>query len=243
MIEVCTASRHRMSTFLAIAAVVVAWGAAGCAGGQTGVEAPTPPPAVSPTVPPADTDVASPRPTWTPGPAPTSSPVAGACPGSPMTVDQLLTADGACFGGRDVGVTGWLAEPWGVGGYLAGVEPAWLGEPMTDVVLWERPRDSAACQADGACDFAFLHFPPGADPWTLPLDRWVRLTGHLDDPSRGDVSVERDERPEDAGAGGRALSRCVRRHRDRGRSRPLLLERPGPRRQHPCRADHDLTRT
>ena len=99
-----------------------------------------------------------------------------------MTVDQLLAADRACFGGRDLGVTGWLAEPWGIGGYSTGVEPAWLGEVMTDVVLWTQPRGTDACQSDSACDFAFLHFPPDSDPWTLPLDRWVRLTGHFEDP-------------------------------------------------------------
>jgi len=150
---------------------------AGCTGGvapaQTSVP-PTPPSAVSPTI-----AVSATPPSVAPTPRPSDT---GACPVSPMTVDRLLSADRGCFGGHDIEVMGWLAEPWGIGGYLAGVEPAWLGEPMTDVVQWTEPRGAATCQADGACHFAFLHFPPDADPWTLPLDRWVRLTGHFDDP-------------------------------------------------------------
>ena len=150
---------------------------AGCTGGvapaQTSVP-PTPPSAVSPTI-----AVSATPPSVAPTPRPSDT---GACPVSPMTVDRLLSADRGCFGGHDIEVMGWLAEPWGIGGYLAGVEPAWLGEPMTDVALWTEPRGAATCQADGACHFAFLHSPPGSDPWTLPLDRWVRLTGHFDDP-------------------------------------------------------------
>jgi len=152
---------------------------AGCAGGVAPAQTPVPPSpptlpsAVSPTI-----AVSAPLSSVAPTPRPSDT---GACPVSPLTVDRLLTADRACFGGREIEVMGWLAEPRGVGGYLAGVDPAWLGEPMTDVALWTTPRDAAACQADGACHFAFLHLPPDTDPWTLPLDRWVRLTGHFED--------------------------------------------------------------
>ncbi len=107
---------------------------------------------------------------------------AAACPETPMTVDRLLTADRSCFGRESIGVIGWLAEPWGVGGYATGIVPSWLGEGLTANALWLKPRGPDGCVADDDCLFAFLHVQPGVGPSLLPLHRWVRVTGHYDDP-------------------------------------------------------------
>jgi hypothetical protein len=115
-------------------------------------------------------------------PEPAAQVAAAACPTTPMTVDQLLAADRSCFGAESIGVTGWLAEPWGVGGYASGIVPSWLGEGLTGNALWLKPRGADGCVADDDCQFAFLHVQPGVGPSLAPLERWVRVTGHYDDP-------------------------------------------------------------
>lgn len=113
-----------------------------------------------------------------------------ACP-APSTVDvlggwspQWPAADlVTCVGSRELTVIGYLAPPWGVGGTSNGLAPAWLGEwAGLPSVLWLRPRNSAGCLAATDCVWMFLYAPDAA---TLPLtpDRWVRVSGHFNDPA------------------------------------------------------------
>ena len=117
-------------------------------------------------------------------PSPTPTPSAAApCPTSPMTVDRLLAADRSCFGRESIEVTGWLAAPSGAGGLASGIEPAWLGESQTPNALWLKPREATTvCSTGVDCLFAFLHVQPGVGPSLAPLERWVRVVGHYDDP-------------------------------------------------------------
>jgi hypothetical protein len=136
------------------------------------------------------TPSASPAPTLGPDPTiaglPTSAPgcvlpvtVAefGGWPGSPL-IEHILS----CFGNRALVVTGYLAPAWGIGGLSNGVTPSWLGEwDGLEVVLWEQPRPSGGCSADGDCLWMFL-FAPKPAALKLTPERWVTLTGHFDDP-------------------------------------------------------------
>jgi hypothetical protein len=86
-----------------------------------------------------------------------------------------------CFGGDDLEVTGWLAEPWGIGGTSSGVKPAWLAE-LGSWALWARPRNPDGCVEATDCMFMLIHVMPGSQ-LRLEPERWVRVTGHFDDPA------------------------------------------------------------
>jgi hypothetical protein len=106
------------------------------------------------------------------------------CPASPATVPEMVFANAERCGNREVAVRGWLAPPWGIGGLANGIEPAWLGEWATDVVLWsDLPPDPPGCYDDWACIFFFPHVRPGSGVVLGPPARWVELTGHFADPT------------------------------------------------------------
>ena len=124
----------------------------------------------------------------TPGPAPSPTPTSAAASGAPcdttsvIRVDRLQEAGRACIGAADVRVVGWLAPPWGIGGTLIGIEPTWLGEPITDPVLWLKPHNPDGCFLADDCFWVFVHIRPGSGvAFTVP-ERWVEVTGHFDDP-------------------------------------------------------------
>ncbi len=127
----------------------------------------------------------SPNPTKTP-----SLTTATAC-AAPVTVAVLGGGSPAwpidhladCFGHRDLALTGYLAPPWGIGGLTNGIAPAWLGEwEGLPAVLWLKPHPADGCFAADDCLWIFLHAPDAAALQLTP-DRWVALTGHLDDPA------------------------------------------------------------
>jgi hypothetical protein len=132
---------------------------------------------------PAGTPGLSPSATTTSSPAATLAASGVPCDTiSPIRVDRLLQAGRACFGAADVRVVGWLGPSWGIGGTNTGIEPTWLGEPLTDPVLWLKPRNPDGCFTTDDCVWTFVHIRPGsAVPFQLP-ERWVEVTGHFDDP-------------------------------------------------------------
>ena len=160
--------------------------------------APTVPSSMSPTALPSTTptsaaatavpSVATPHPARTPSPGASSA--ARTCLDPTMAVDALWDiVDSikpvvqACIDGGDVRVTGWLASAWGIGGTNSGIVPAWLGEWSTDPVLWMKPRQADGCMSTDGCHWIFLHVRPDSGLKLGPPERWVALTGHLDDPA------------------------------------------------------------
>jgi hypothetical protein len=148
----------------------------------------------SPSMEPTPTPVPTPTlvPTLTPGPT-----WNGTCD-VPMTVHALSGAWNSawpievlvnCLGDRELQVTGYLEIVSGVGGPTTGVAPAWLGEwfgvsaGQSPVVLWGAavPADGRCTGVDSECEWMFL-FAPDPSALDLTLHRWVRVTGHYDDP-------------------------------------------------------------
>ena len=116
-------------------------------------------------------------------PAASTVPAPACDTASPVRVDRLNAGGRACFGSRDVRVRGWVAPSWGVGDTSTGVAPSWLGETMTNPVLWLKPRNRSGCFSEDDCVWVFVHVSPsGGVTFDLP-ERWVEVTGHFDDPA------------------------------------------------------------
>ncbi|MEO8468679.1 MAG: hypothetical protein ABI573_03310 [Chloroflexota bacterium] len=79
-------------------------------------------------------------------------------------------------------MTGWLAPSWGIGGISSGIVPAWLGDWDQEPVLWLKPHPADGCNLEDDCVWIFVHVQPGSGLTLGPPERWVELTGHLDDP-------------------------------------------------------------
>lgn len=147
-------------------------------------------PSAAPTVTRASTVPSASRPA---APSPTPSKTAAAC-GFPNTVLVLTGHDPAwpvtttsildCLGRSEIRVTGWLADPEGIGWGSPRIEPAWLGDMLAiRRVLWLKPLvPDRWCIEDTDCLWMHLTSPDASE---LPLtpDRWVTITGHVDDPA------------------------------------------------------------
>jgi hypothetical protein len=82
-------------------------------------------------------------------------------------------------------VRGWLAPAWGVGGISDGIEPAWLGESMSELVIWLKPHPADGCPTDADCVWEWVHVKPSSGVSLGTTERWVELTGHYRDPAAG----------------------------------------------------------
>ena len=169
---------------------------AACAGTPAGPESsvsplgtPGPPPSPTALSSPTALPSRTPNPTSAPSPSPSqtpnpiySAPVRPTPAPSPIriTFEDLWSGGWRRYGPTTLQVDGWLAIPWGVGGTNTGITPAWLGEWLTDEALWETPGTIPRDCSEDACRFVFLHPAPGTSLGRL--DRWVRATGHFDDP-------------------------------------------------------------
>ncbi len=155
------------------------------------------PPAATPTVGPSTLAVASAEPTAipTPQPDPTEIP----CPTAPvLTVREYVEAPRTCFRGVEVRIRGWLDTIEGLHGTGAGIKPFWLAYPQIGrtcderephcfyaATLWQHaPPDVSPCsEEEPHCAIVFPHIRPDSSLTFEPLQRWLILTGHTNDPA------------------------------------------------------------
>src|SRR3954470_24240545 len=158
---------------LAKAFVILAVAAAACApqAGQVGSSAFASAAPSSPS--PSSISLAS------PSPLVSLPPTAAPCPTeSPMSVARYLHADRACFGARDVTLTGWEDLPEGLGGVDLGIEPSWLA---TTSPPWAFLMDRLGQECGQGCGSLAVHVDPSS---ALRFERdghWVVVTGHRND--------------------------------------------------------------
>ena len=105
------------------------------------------------------------------------------CPAEPLDASAIATLSRAdrvgCFGGRDLTLRAWVVDPGeGYGGTCPGRIPDWLQDCVLPVWLLRGT-------ADNADPTAALHAlrRPDATGDLSGVGRWVRLTGHFDDPA------------------------------------------------------------
>lgn len=148
---------------------------------------PTPQPTVEPTTGPSAEPTIEPEPT------------AGTCPTARLLfVREFVEAPWQCFAGVDVRIKGWLDTPPPFGDEGPAIHPLWLAYPESGpcsppaegcslaVALWQDvPLDpDHVCSGDAPyCSFFFPHSAPGTGLHFLPLEEWVILIGHTDDPA------------------------------------------------------------
>jgi hypothetical protein len=176
---------------VALVAGLVTMVLSGCYAGASLEASPAITPApTSPSMEPTPTPVPTPVP---PTPGPTWN---GTCD-VPHTIHDVggwnsawpLRVIVSCLGDRGLQLTGYLEIITGIGGPPTGVTPAWLGEccgvlaGQSPVVLWGAavPADGRCTGVDSECEWMFL-FAPDPSALDLTLHRWVRVTGHYDDP-------------------------------------------------------------
>jgi hypothetical protein len=104
------------------------------------------------------------------------------CPAVPVALDDLAKIPArtavACFGDRDLSFRAWIVDPGeGYGGTCPAFSPAWIQECVLPDFLLATARTT---DTNGAV----LHGmrSPSATGATTGVGRWVRVTGHYDDP-------------------------------------------------------------
>lgn len=165
-----------------------------------------PTPSAAPTAEPTQAAVASLPPTAEPTIEPSAEPTiepeptAATCPTARLlAVREFVEAPWQCFAGHDVRIKGWLDEPTGTGFLPPLIRPVWLAypeggqtcdEPDEDcfysVALWQDvplTPDHVCSEEEPYCSFLIPHSAPGTGLHFLPLEHWVILTGHTDDPA------------------------------------------------------------
>ncbi|MBI3751288.1 MAG: hypothetical protein HY263_06480 [Chloroflexi bacterium] len=110
------------------------------------------------------------------------------CPSSPPTeplsVRDFLALDPTCLGTATLTVVGWAAAPPAFGVLPPVIEPGWLAywNAGAFAALWEgMPDDSSEC-GGRACAWMFVHIAPGSTLTFTTIGRWMRVTGHVNDP-------------------------------------------------------------
>jgi hypothetical protein len=160
----------------------------------------------SPTPAPTSAAVASPEPTSLPTAEPTVEPTIEPeptempCPTARLlNVREFVGAPWRCFAGEDVRIKGWLDTP-PASGYEgpAAIYPLWLAYPESGpcnppaddcsltVAIWQDvplDPDHICSDEEPSCSLFFPHSAPGTGLHFLPLEHWVILTGHTDDPA------------------------------------------------------------
>jgi hypothetical protein len=141
--------------------------------------------------------IATPQPTVppTPVPSPTAPPVAqetvpppdcpSSLPAQPMHLHDLTALDALCFGTATITVIGWQAAPGEFDWEGPTIEPGWLIYPTdaTRSALWDgRPDSLGRCYGIEPCVWSTVAVVPGSGVTFNGLNRWVKVTGHLNDP-------------------------------------------------------------
>lgn len=173
-----------------VAMLVVGLVIAGCGPGVASSPTPTDVAVVptASTVPATSPALTDPDPTPTPVPevTPTAEP---SCPATePTSVAAFVDSRVRCWSGAELSFRGWLdySPPLGFEGPL--VEPVWLPYPPSGQVwaLWSVPpvgEDNLCPDARPDCAWLALHIDPSSDVVFGTTARWVRVTGHVDDPA------------------------------------------------------------
>lgn len=193
-----------------VASLVVGLVVAGCAGPRPSAS-PSPnatEAAIDPTTPPSVIPIATPA---EPDPTPTPVPMSN-CPATkPTTVFEFADADWRCSSEMELSFRGWLdwSPPLGFEG--PGIEPGWLPYPPGGQLwaLWSVPPvgpDNMCPNGVAGCAWVALHLDPSREIVLGTTPRWVRVTGHVDDPAAlechwvwpDDYPIE--ERPPDSDA-------------------------------------------
>jgi hypothetical protein len=104
------------------------------------------------------------------------------CPAVPTTLEDLAKIEPpaavGCFGDRDLTFRAWIVDPGeGYGGTCPAFSPGWIEECVLPDYLLAARRTSDQ-------DLVAIHAmrSPGATGVTVGVGRWVRITGHYDDP-------------------------------------------------------------
>jgi len=138
--------------------------------------------------------------TAVPGPSVTSSPSTQPCPATsplePMSVATYTVADPACFGARDVTLSGWEDIPTGAGSDASNdvLEPRWFGEP-TPSILVDRLRGQCATPGEICEPFLSVHLDPASNLRFEGDGIYVVITGHRQDPAAQTCWFRSDEQP------------------------------------------------
>jgi hypothetical protein len=174
----------------AIALALVAMLVAGCAAG-----APTSSPWTLYSPAPLATPVPTPSPALapTPVPSPSDEPVAEDTPPPPVCPDFLppmpvriadfVSIDPACFLSTRIVMVGYVSASPALGWEAPGVEPGWMIYPSTPMAVWQEKPIDYGCGSAPDCPWIFVHFPPGSSLTLGTRGRWVKLTGHVNDPA------------------------------------------------------------
>jgi hypothetical protein len=101
------------------------------------------------------------------------------CPKTP-TIEALIALDGndrvGCYGSRDVSFRAWIVDPGeGYGGICPQISPSWL-----QVCVLPQWWLSAGKSTEGSLDAVKR---PDANGDLAGVGRWVKVTGHFDDPA------------------------------------------------------------
>jgi hypothetical protein len=107
-------------------------------------------------------------------------------PSQPLRLHDLDAIDPACFGTASISLVGWQAAPGDAGFEGPEVEPNWLIYPQDAArsALWDaKPSATGGCGAAFTCEWAYLHVAPGSSITFNGHNRWVLVTGHLNDPA------------------------------------------------------------
>lgn len=114
------------------------------------------------------------------------------CPtGKVLTVVEFVRGGRrGCFRDEDIRIRGWLDDPTPMGFEGPQIEPTWLAyADSSGAALWSAVPEGEFyhCPTDEPnCRFFFPRLKPSSGLSFLPLERWVILTGHLQDPAAED---------------------------------------------------------
>lgn len=133
------------------------------------------------------------EPTETPIASPTDQPIAEetpppiVCPdflpSMPIRVADLTSIEPDCWHSMTVILVGYVAPSPALGWEAPGVEPGWMIYPTSPIAVWQAKPVDYGCGSTPECPWIFVHFAPHSTLSLGTKGRWVKLTGHFNDPA------------------------------------------------------------
>jgi len=112
------------------------------------------------------------------------------CPSTPptaaLTPAEFLRLDTTCLGSATLTIVGWEAAPVPFEVWPPVIGPGWLSlwSDATKSVLWQDQFDSSwRCGGPDQCPWILVHIPPDSPLTFNAKGKWVRVTGHVNDPA------------------------------------------------------------